>query len=345
MGLSFSVDYREEGRADEERPTMNNINTPPSKVRLRAAIWRANDSRCFFCREVVTFRELEIDHLIPRAISQSKLTELIVSMELPVDFHLDHMLNLVPTHGDCNRRKGAAEFTEANLRFFVEMWRSKQARLDGELERLGRAAANDAALLALALRIENGELSLREAVSTIEVMCSQRVETNEPWVVTFGLLFSDLPASLTAAYDGPRGHTALCDRLELDLVSCLGKLKAIGRQTEASLRTGETLSVRYAFWNLDLNSLDELCLDRFKVLEVAPYREVYKGSWETLFSQAVVDTYKRVIRDDKDSVFGLGVCPKCGSGRLSRSSGEDPDRDKLYYFIECEDCHWTDWSQ
>jgi 5-methylcytosine-specific restriction endonuclease McrA len=321
------------------------VNSLPLKIRVRTAIWRANERRCFFCGEIVTFAELEIDHLIPRAVNEAKLAELVTALELPVDFHLDHIVNLVPTHGNCNRRKGAGEFTEANLRFFVEMWRSKEARLTEELERVNRAAANEDAVVTLALRIENGDLSLREAVAALQVLCSQREDTNEPWVVTFGLLFANLPPSFTKPYGHPRGHAVLCDRLESELASRLSELRAIGRQTEASNRTGETLSVRYAFWNLDLNSLDKLCLGPFEVLEVAPFGEVYNNSWDNSFPRAVVDTYERVIRDDKDPIFGLGFCPKCGSGRLNRSSGEDPNRDKFYYFIECEDCHWSDWSQ
>jgi hypothetical protein len=287
---------------------------------------------------------MEIDHLIPRVVNEAKLSELIASLKLPVDFHVDHILNLVPTHGDCNRRKGATEFTEGNVRYFIEMWRTKQARLSEELERGSMAAENETAIVTLALRIEEGKLSLREAVATLEGLCSQRDNTNEPWVVTFGLSFADLPVSFTEPYGGSRGYAALCDRLELELGSYLRELKAIGRQTEASVRTGETLSVRYAFWNLDLNSLDKIYLDRFEVLEVAPYAEVYTDSWDGLFPRAVVDTYKRMIGDDKDPIFGLGRCPKCGSGHLNRSGGEDP-RLGHYYFIECEDCHWSDWSQ
>jgi hypothetical protein len=306
--------------------------------RMRVAIWRTNEQRCFFCAEPVMFRNMEIDHLIPRVVNEVKLSKLIASLELPVDFHVDDTLNLVPTHGDCNRRKGATEFSEGSLRFFIETWRSKQARLRRELEWGSRAAENEAAILTLALRIEDGKLSLPEAIATLESLCGRRDKTNEPWVVTFGLSFADLPLSSTAPY------AALCDRLESELASYLRELKAIGRQTEASVRNGETLSIRYAFWNLDLNSLDKIYLDRFEVLEVAPYAEIYNDSWDGLFPRAVVDTYKRVITDEKDPKFGLGRCPKCGSGHLNRSSGEDP-RLGYYYFIECEDCHWSDWSQ
>ena len=80
---------------------------------MRTAIWRTNDGRCFFCEEAVPFRELEIDHLIPRVTNTTRLSELMNSLDLPNDFHLDHLLNLVPTHGACNRRKGSNEFTEA----------------------------------------------------------------------------------------------------------------------------------------------------------------------------------------------------------------------------------------
>ena len=111
------------------------------------------------------FRNMEIDHLIPRVINEAELSKLIASLELPADFHVDDNLNLVPTHRDCNRRKGATEFTGGSLRFFIETWRTKQARLRKELEWGSRAAENEAAIVTLALRIEDGKLSLPEVHS------------------------------------------------------------------------------------------------------------------------------------------------------------------------------------
>lgn len=39
------------------------------------------------------------------------------------------------------------------------------------------------------------------------------------------------------------------------------------------------------------------------------------------------------------------ACPKCGSGKLNRSSATDYDRDEMYFIINCEDCGWSQWTQ
>jgi len=39
------------------------------------------------------------------------------------------------------------------------------------------------------------------------------------------------------------------------------------------------------------------------------------------------------------------VCPTCACTELKRGTYEDPSRDDLYYYIECTECGWTDWSQ
>ena len=62
----------------------------------------------------------------------------------------------------------------------------------------------------------------------------------------------------------------------LDLKSELNKkLNCRFESTEASSRNGETLSVRYAFWDIDLNALDELNLKWWKILELSLHTKIY----------------------------------------------------------------------
>lgn len=48
---------------------------------------------------------------------------------------------------------------------------------------------------------------------------------------------------------------------------------------------------------------------------------------------------------DKNDPFGLAVCPTCSSDQLHRSGKHDPVGDEFYYFIECKECGYSDWTQ
>lgn len=60
--------------------------------------------------------------------------------------------------------------------------------------------------------------------------------------------------------------------------------------------------------------------------------------------RAIVRKYHEVIQDEA-SPFGVRVCPKCGSEDLECSSATDYERDELYYFVNCRECGWSDWTQ
>ena len=76
-----------------------------------------------------------------------------------------------------------------------------------------------------------------------------------------------LPATALQT-DYPR----LCDWLEEDLIKQLGTLLTCSfYYPEASQRTGETLSVRLAFLQLNFNVLDELTSSWWEILEIQYY--------------------------------------------------------------------------
>ena len=77
----------------------------------------------------------------------------------------------------------------------------------------------------------------------------------------------------------PKDYFLLCDWLESDLMRQLHSIIACGfSYTEASLRTGESLSVRLALVDLDQYELENFSSPWSELLELAPYSSVYPES-------------------------------------------------------------------
>ncbi len=316
-------------------------------VHIRAALWAANDRRCFYCTEAISFRDLEIDHLIAEATPDGRLAAIKASLTLPDGFGINSPLNLVPTHHHCNARKSDGAFDEGSLRFYLKCWTDKQPRYQKELDRLQREAINERSLVALAGRIEKGFLGLDEAVRFLqESSGASEKKASEPIVATFGLSTLDLKETAVLGKDGA-GYAQMCDRLEERLLARIQRdIPSVSARCEPSERNGESLSIRVAFWSLDVEHLDHLDLKPWGLLEFGFFSDVYPGrSWQELFPRAVIQTYQSVIRDEEDPHFGLKMCPKCGSERLKRAEAFDAPHDEMYYLIDCLQCGWSDWTQ
>ncbi|GIO56910.1 HNH endonuclease [Paenibacillus cineris] len=77
------------------------------EANLRRAIWKAYHKKCFYCGEDVSWRELHIDHFIPRHLDSDLKREILSDLKLDVDFEFNSLKNLVPSHSSCNTgRKG-----------------------------------------------------------------------------------------------------------------------------------------------------------------------------------------------------------------------------------------------
>lgn len=64
------------------------------------------------------------------------------------------------------------------------------------------------------------------------------------------------------------------------------------------------------------------------------------------FIKAVVKKYNEVITDHTGrDPLGLKACPKCGSTKIKGGTYTDYVRDDVYYFLECKECGWSDWTQ
>ena len=216
----------------------------------------------------MSFRDLEIDHIIPESISLGQLTELTVALGLGDNFSIDSVTNLVPTHHSCNARKSDTLFSESGIRYYMEIWYKKQAKVSAELELLEKQAANEEVLIPLAAKIQRSGMTFFEAVSFLRHALSDRPGVpSEPTIVTFGTNLSERGISPT-----PEAY----DKLEKALLEYVyGNIPCPASMTEASMRTGETLSVRMAFWLFDVNRLQRFRFPGWEVTEVARYSDLY----------------------------------------------------------------------
>lgn len=54
---------------------------------------------------------------------------------------------------------------------------------------------------------------------------------------------------------------------------------------------------------------------------------------------------KTVDSEAVDAPLPFKACPKCGSQELDRRDVTDYEHDEMYFYIECKQCKWGEWTQ
>ena len=315
-------------------------------IKTRVALWRANERKCFYCSEPVSFRDLEIDHVIPERISRRELRALIRRLPLTADFHIHGTQNLVPAHRQCNARKSGELPNDQTVLFFLNLWVRKRSQIQDELRKQIRAAKRDKILIDMSRLIEDGDLTKEELVQLFAAIPSAREPNRqEPIIVTYGLNVDDILKSGLIPQQARASYASVCDWLENDLLNALAASPPVlVTMTEASARNGETLSARVAFWNLNLDRLNEFTLPHWTILEMSDYSEIYTEPPDDFYAEALIKAGAHVVTGGSGR-FGLRRCPQCGSKSLEESSSIDYEHDDIYYMIGCKNCGWGDWTQ
>lgn len=97
----------------------------------RYAVFTVHGERCWLCGEPVGMLEMEVDHVIPKALEgRPELADLLQQLGLPNDFNLNHFNNWMPAHRRCNREKSDAIFRPSPI---------IQLKLQGAAEKTGKA--------------------------------------------------------------------------------------------------------------------------------------------------------------------------------------------------------------
>lgn len=302
---------------------------------LRTALWRANKCKCFYCEEHITFVDLWVDHLIPERTMHSRINYYIQHLNLPATFTINSPLNLVPSHHGCNRRKSDQIYSDANLRFYFECWAAKQLLISHELDRLRQKASIDKLLTNVAAQIEAGHITREEVIHYLPENTLPQL-SSEPIVISFGVSAEELLGYSKSVESKNLNYIELCDKLESHLAGIIHQtVSSLSVETEPSCRDGETLTLRYAFWNIDIEVFYDIDIYPWVILEIAPFSEIYDSDWDEFFPRAIVQTYHSILRTQD-------ICPRCGSNKISHKCYPDPHRDELWHVSECQECGWLD---
>lgn len=123
--------------------------------------------------------------------------------------------------------------------------------------------------------IENGILTCQEIIDFANATVrNAAVGLNNPVVICFGLTMKDVYQNLPE--NAPDSSPYIYDWLENSLTQELNRQLKCKLKLCESKRNGEIISVRYAFWDLDINKIDSLKLKRWKILELALHTEIYE---------------------------------------------------------------------
>jgi predicted RNA-binding Zn-ribbon protein involved in translation (DUF1610 family) len=298
----------------------------------KVSIWRADGEKCFYCRIPIQYTEIQIDHIVPEGIPPRQFAEL--QPKLPSNFEINSIPNWVTCHQGCNIRKSVYVFETPTLLYFVGMAGKRADKVQKNLDGFEVQKQNGNLLSTLRVRVEKGHLSVATVLATLGDIQVLRANGSDPWLITFGANFLDaLPA------DAPERDPELSDWLLGRLDRDLATTGAVFRRVDDD-RSGKDISVRYAFWNCDLDRIRQdidFCWD---VLGVHKFSEVFQSSADELLDRAVVSRYHEIVHNvASDDPIGISACPKCGATDFARSSISNEE--DTYYELKCRECGHT----
>ena len=74
---------------------------------VREAIHSAYDETCFYCKVIVAYELMEVDHFIAESTSKNEIDRLKADSIIPFDFSLTSYENLVLSCSPCNTTKSS----------------------------------------------------------------------------------------------------------------------------------------------------------------------------------------------------------------------------------------------
>jgi hypothetical protein len=242
----------------------------------RYAVFEAYEKVCIYCGEIVSWKDFEVDHIINESLLQEpdKLAALLKDYDLGDGFSINSFQNWACSHHRCNRVKADTTFNKSRALhcLLIAEKKAKQAlRVYKATETTSKVNKVLAPLRAL---IENGKISRQEIVDFANaIIQNAEVGLNNPIVICFGLNMDDVYKELPN--DAPDSSPYIYDWLENKLSQELQKQLECRTTLLESDRNGETMSVRYALWDLDYDKLNNLNLTWWEILELSLHTEIY----------------------------------------------------------------------
>ncbi len=107
---------------------------------VRYAIWEVYKHKSCYSDNLLEFKDMEIDHIIPKSYKnkKDKFEKIIKDCGLEDNFELDSLFNLVSISKNENRRKSDTEFSLAATLYFLEIARKNAPLIEKAIEKLKR---------------------------------------------------------------------------------------------------------------------------------------------------------------------------------------------------------------
>lgn len=260
-------------------------------VAQRGALWRAYGKRCFYCSEPLSFDQLEIDHLLPKRIwNDHAAAGTLRALGQGPEFDLDGWTNLVPTHSRCNRRKHDYVFDASTIAFYLEITRKAEPTVLSMYQQIERQSGKDSLLVGVGSAVERGILSHSEVVEFLESLARPDPVSGvnsrfDPLVICVGINFFDEEMVAALPPDLPPTGPELYDWLELDVLQRVEAHAASQVSVVDDQCNGETMSIRMAVWNDDLEPVLAAIPAWWEVLEVRCFSDIYGATAEEFFAR------------------------------------------------------------
>jgi hypothetical protein len=195
-----------------------------------------------------------------------QLRSLLDDYGLEHHFDINDYGNLVPSHAQCNLRKSNLIFERGVTLFYISIAMSKAGAARLEEEKSINSLKVDKLLSSLHIALDEGLIS---KLDIQYIITNTLFVKKEPTVITFGLSIEAVLNSNQLPDHVPTDYPHLCDWLESDLMRELQSIITCGfAYKEASLKTGESLSVRLAFVDLDQYRLENFSSPWWELLEI-----------------------------------------------------------------------------
>lgn len=135
----------------------------------RQSLYDAYDRRCFYCGELVYFRELQIDHIVPENLNHNntKYQAFMMKSGLSDSFQINSYNNWVPSHSRCNNRKSGAMFDLKTTLYFLGLAERKIEKILKIENSIKSKINSDILLTTITLSLSESKFDLSEIKSLI----------------------------------------------------------------------------------------------------------------------------------------------------------------------------------